>query len=280
MTPEKSTGWQGILRLKYAKDNNSTKLIEAYSQAPLKIQRSFYPEGKDICHNVILHTAGGIVGGDRLLQEIHLQPKTQAVITTASASKIYRSSGKQAKQTVKIKVDENACCEYLPRETIVFNGAIYRQDLQVELAQNASWLGWEITRFGRTARGEKYTQGEWRSCTEIWQNGKPLWIDRQWLPASEEILTSPHGLAGQAIVGTLAWVGHSVSEEMLKEIRQLWNHPDTLGEVGVTQLLSGFLCRYRGNTTQEVINWFTTVWQYIRQNHQGRVITQPRVWKI
>ncbi|MEB3281173.1 MAG: hypothetical protein VKK42_19830 [Lyngbya sp.] len=60
MTPEKSTGWQGILRLKYAKDNNSTKLIEAYSQAPLKIQRSFYPEGKDICHNVILHTAGGI----------------------------------------------------------------------------------------------------------------------------------------------------------------------------------------------------------------------------
>ncbi len=280
METQKSTAWQGILRLKYAKDNNSTKLIETYSQAPLKIQRSFYPEGKDICHNVILHTAGGIVGGDRLLQEIHLQPQTQTVITTASASKIYRSNGKQAKQTIKIKVDENACCEYLPRETIVFNGAIYRQDLQVELGQNATWLGWEITRFGRTARGEKYTQGEWRSCTEIWQNGKPLWIDRQCLPARVEILTSPHGLGGQAVVGTLAWVGHSVSEEMLKEIRQLWDHQDSLGDMGVTQLLSGFLCRYRGNTTQEVINWFTTVWQFIRQNNQGRVITQPRVWKI
>ena len=47
----------------------------------------------------------------------------------------------------------NACLEWLPQETILFNGAIYRQDLRVELATGASWLGWEITRFGRSARG-------------------------------------------------------------------------------------------------------------------------------
>jgi len=84
------------------------------------------------------------------------------------------------------------------QETIVFNGAIYQQDLRIELSPGARWLGWEITRLGRSARGERFCRG-WRSHTEIWQ-GRPLWIDRQWIPAGEEIINSPHGLAGQSVV--------------------------------------------------------------------------------
>lgn len=280
MQQKTQSNWHGSLKLVYANNDQSTKLIEAYSKAPLKIQRSFYPEGKEICHNIILHTAGGIVGGDRLSQYIQLKPQTHTVITTAAASKIYRSNGQEARQTINIEVENNACCEFFPRETIIFNGAIYRQDLRVDLGTNARWLGWEITRFGRTAKGERFLEGDWRSCTEVWQNGQPLWIDRQGLPAGEEIINSPHGLAGQAIVGTLCWVGQPVSEEILKKVRNLWNQQDANGEAGVTQLLSGLLCRYRGNSTSEVINWFTTVWQLLRLNFQGRVAIPPRVWKI
>ncbi len=280
MDTKTSSGWEGILNLTYQYQNDSTQLKAAYSQAPLKIQRSFYPEGQAICHNTILHTAGGIVGGDRLSQQIHLHPQTHAVITTAAAAKVYRSTGNLAKQTIQIQVEKGAYCEWIPRESIIFNGAIYRQDLRVDLGDKACWLGWEITRFGRTARGEQFLMGDWRSCTEVWQNNKPLWIDRQWLPGGETSIHHPHGLRGQPIVGTLCWVGQPISKDLLKKARNLWNSQETNGEAGVTQLLSGLLCRYRGKSTQEVVNWFTKVWQLLRQTHHKQVAILPRVWKV
>jgi urease accessory protein len=277
---EMASNWEGVLKLIYQHQRNSTQLVEAYSKAPLKIQRSFYPEGQEICHNTILHTAGGIVGGDRLNQQIDLHPNTHAVITTAAASKVYRSNGKLAKQRIEINIEKEGYCEWIPREAIIFNGAIYRQDLRVNLAENACWLGWEITRFGRTARGEQFLMGNWRSCTEVWQSDKPLWIDRQGLRAGEKNIQSPHGLRGQPLVGTLCWVGMPVSEEILKKARNLWNSQDAKGEAGVTLLVSGLLCRYRGNSTQEVVNWFTQVWQLLRQNYGKSVTSLPRVWNI
>ncbi|HEY9901073.1 MAG TPA: urease accessory protein UreD [Candidatus Sericytochromatia bacterium] len=273
-------GWQGSLQLRFSRDNGKTQQIHAQVQAPLKVQRPFYPEGEAVCHSVLLHTAGGIVGGDRLDQTIHLEPNAQALLTTAAATKVYRSNGQQARQTIEIQVDAGACLEWLPQETIVFNSAIYRQDLRVELAPGANWLGWEMTRFGRSARGEKFLQGEWRSHTEVWQQGHPLWIDRQWLPGGEETFNSPHGLAGQPVVATLAWVGQAVSPELVQKARMLWSAKERQGEAGVTQLLSGLLCRYRGSSTVEVRNWFTDVWQLLRLSLLGRPITKPRVWQI
>ncbi|MEH2385461.1 MAG: urease accessory protein UreD [Nostoc sp.] len=274
---ETAEGWHGKLNLVYADRQDKTQLIYNHQQAPLKVQRPFYPEGEKVCHSVILHTAGGIVGGDRLSSNIHLQPQAQALITTASASKIYRSNGLQARQTIEIQVDAGACLEWLPQETILFNGAIYRQDLRVELATGGSWLGWEITRFGRSARGEKFYIGEWRSHTEIWQKDVPLWIDRQYLPGSEDIFHSPHGLAGKPIVGSLVWVGGAVSAEVVEKTRSLWNGE---GEAGVSRLQHGLLCRYRGASTSEVRNWFIDVWQLLRVSFLNRGNCIPRVWQV
>jgi urease accessory protein len=277
-----SSGWQGKVNLIYADRQNTTKLIHNLAIAPLKVQRPFYPEGTDFCHSVILHTAGGMVGGDRLSFDVQLQPNAKALITTAAASKIYRSNGLQAKQNIQIKVDSGAYLEWLPQDTIIFNGANYRQDLRVELAPNSSWLGWEITRFGRSARGEKFLTGEWRSYTEIWREGKPLWIDRQWLPAGEGIINSPHGLAGQPIVASLVWVGEKVSPEIVEKAREIWqNQPDfsSRGEAGVTQLTEGLLCRYRGASSIEVKHWFKQVWHLLRLSFCDRPSCPPRVWQ-
>ena len=273
------TGWHGSLNLVYAHRGGATQVIHSQNQAPLKVQRSFYPEGP-ICNSVILHTAGGVVGGDRLSLNFHLEPEAQALITTAAAGKVYRSNGLQASQSIQMQVDADACLEWLPQETIVFNGAVYRQNLRVELAQGASWLGWEITRFGRTARGERFLQGNWKSHTEVWQQGHPLWIDRQWLPGGEEIINSPHGLAGQPLVGSLSWVGQAVSPELVQKARSLWAGVDRQGEAGVTRLTTGLLCRYRGSSTSEVRNWFTDVWQLLRLSFLGRPGCPPRVWPV
>lgn len=272
--------WHGNLNLVFALAHDKTVLIQNQAQAPLKVMRPFYPEGPAVCHSVVLHTAGGVVGGDRLDLNFHLLPNAIALITTVSAGKVYRSNGLQAKQSIQIQVDADATLEFLPQETIMFNGAIYRQDLRVELAPGASWLGWEITRFGRSARGERFLIGDWRSHTEVWQQGIPLWIDRQWLPGGEEIINSPHGLAGQPVVASLAWVGQPVSSEIVEKARLLWVARDRLGEAGVTRLTSGLLCRYRGSSTAEVKSWFIDVWQVLRLSFLARPRCIPRVWQI
>jgi urease accessory protein len=87
-------------------------------------------------------------------------------------------------------------------------------------------------------------------------------------------------LAGQPVVESLAWVGQPVSPEIVEKARMLWSAKELQGEAGVTQLMSGLLCRYRGSSTFEVRNWFTDVWQLLRLSSLGRPATKPRVWPL
>ena len=284
--------WRGSLQLVFARQDDRTKLVGDRVRAPLKVQRPFYPEGSQVCHSVILHTAGGVVGGDRLEQIVRLEPDSRALITTAAAGKVYRSNSLCAQQTVTLEVGSRACLEWLPQETIIFNGADYRQDLRVELAPEASWLGWEILRLGRTARGEKFVRGNLRSHTEVWREGVPLWIDRQWLPGCEDVFESPHGLAGQPVVGSLVWVGGVATPETIAAARSKFttqfttngtentppSSPKTSPEIGVTRLTEGLICRYRGQSTRDVRRWFTTVWDLLRSSYLNRPACPPRVW--
>jgi urease accessory protein len=277
-------GWQGHLQLTYRHQQGQTQAIEHQGTAPLKVQRSFYPESTAICHNTILHTAGGIVGGDKLNIDIDLQSRSRAVITTAAAGKIYGSNGAIATQKIVQNIGEHACLEWLPQETIVFDGAIFHQHLRVNLAATASWLGWEINRFGRTARGEKFTSGVWKSATEVYRQGTPIWIDRQLLVGDESI-DSANSLAGYPIVGTLAWIGvglldspdRMVSKDLVDAARSLFAGDPS--KIGVTRLTEGMLCRYRGDSTTEVRRWFTNVWHLLRYSFLQSPPIHLRVWQ-
>ncbi|MFM7572756.1 MAG: urease accessory protein UreD [Snowella sp.] len=274
-----SKHWTGKLDLNYSHQDGTTKLSQAIAQAPLKIQRAFYPEGPELCHSVILHTAGGIVGGDRLVQTIELEPHSQVLLTTAAATKVYRSEGERSQQIITIKLGENAYLEWFPQETVIFNEAIYQQDLRVELGKNAVFCGWEITRLGRTARGEQFLTGDWRSRIEIWQADRPLWIDRQGLQGGVEIINSPNGLNQKAIVATFIWLGQKVGQEVVTEARELGKSWVKEGEIGITQTQSeGLVCRYRGNSTTEVKHYFEAIWGLLRQSYRDRPAIRPRVW--
>jgi urease accessory protein len=276
------TNWHGTLDLKFASQNGITQLAHSQAQSPLKVQRSF-PQPDGTCQVVMLHTAGGMVGGDRLTTNIQTTPDSKILLTTAAAAKIYKSNGLVSTQNITVNVNENSYLEWLPQETIVFNEAHYHQNLRINLAENAEAILWDVTRFGRTARGEKFVSGDWRSATEVWQGekpllAKPLWLDRQWFPASEELWQSPHGLAGMPIVGTFAWIGRSVEPELVQEVRSLWTGDPAIA--GVTRLPQGLLCRYRGNNSTAVRLWFVQTWQLIRQTQWQREIETPRVWML
>lgn len=273
-----SGSWAGELELEFARKNLTTQLSRSYTLAPWKILRSLYPEGEEICHCILLHTAGGFVGGDRLSAKIHLQPHTQALLTTATASKIYRSNGAEALQNICIRIDEGASLEWFPQETIAFAESQYRQTTRIELGQDATCMMWEIVRFGRTARGEKFIDGNWRSHTEVWRDQMPLWIDRQCLNGNPEMLESPNGLNNYAIAASFIFVGATVDPELIANIRATWEQGNYQGLSGVTRSLSGLVCRYCGDSSSDARKWFQQIWQLLRVSYKNRVICVPRVW--
>ncbi|GAB4142222.1 MAG: urease accessory protein UreD [Cyanobacteria bacterium J069] len=279
------TGWQGLLELEFAAQDGATQLSRSTMQAPLKVQRPFFPEGDRVCHVVTLHTAGGVVGGDRLSTQVRLGPNAQVLSTTATAGKIYRSNGLTAAQNTQIRVASGGCLEWLPQETIVFDGADYRQRLRVDLEDDALWLGWEITRLGRTARGETFASGEWRSHTEVWHDGKLLWVDPQQVRGGSSVMTSAHGLGGCPVVASFALFGRRLdafSPDLLTQVRQF--HPSSQlpnpspFDYAITRLQSGLLCRYRGSSTLESRCWFTQIWHLLRPPLLGRPGYVPRIW--
>lgn len=273
--------WQGQLNLEYTYQAEKTILSKAFFQAPLKVQRPFYPEGQPICHTVILHTAGGIVGGDRLLYQIQCQPEAQSLLTTATAGKVYRSNGQFAYQTVEINLAEKSYLEWLPQETIIFNQACYQQDLRVNLADQAVFCGWEIQRLGRTAREEQFLSGEWRSRWEIWQNEQPIWIDKQQLRGSENTVNSPNALNQMPLLGTLIGLGIPLSKNILEQAQGLTQELRDLGKIGLTLTQNdGLVCRYRGDSTQEVYQIFRLLWSLLRLTYRQQTAIKPRVWPV
>jgi urease accessory protein len=270
------SAWHGHLHLEFSRSEAKTVLSHCHAQAPLKLQRPFYPEGEAVCHSVMLHTAGGIVGGDRLSNRVTLHANAQALITTAAAAKVYGSNGQEAQQTTHLSVAEGACLEWLPQEAIVFNGAMYRQEMRVDLAPGAIWMGWDLTRLGRSARGEKFARGRWRSTIEVWQGDRLLWVDPQCIHGGSEMLDSLHGLAGCPVIASFAMLGQPVSPETIDKARSVWSGT---GEVGVTRLMAGLLCRYRGHSTTEARRWLIQVWQEVRSTYLSRNACFPRVWQ-
>jgi urease accessory protein len=276
---ELSRAWHGKATLRFQRRGDRTVPI-AQTEAPLKVQRPFYPEGPGVCQSVLLHTAGGMVGGDHLSYDLQLAAGTHALITTAAAAKIYRDHPLPARVDGVMQVESEACLEWLPQEVIVFEGAQLHQRWRVELAAGAHWLGWDIVRLGRTAKGEQFCQGELRSHIEVWQDGTLIWVDPQRLVGSDALWQSPQALNRCPVIATMAWVGSLPTPETVTAARTAWAAiAEPRGEGGVTRLQRGLICRYRGRSTDEARRWFTQVWALLRPYYAGQFTTLPRVWQ-
>ncbi|MHB1494111.1 MAG: urease accessory protein UreD [Acidithiobacillus sp.] len=269
--------WYGNLSLAFDSQHGETVLRRQESSLPLAFRKALYPEGRSVCHGVIIHPPGGVANGDRLSMFIDLLEGAQVLLTTPGASKIYRSTN-LASQHLNAQLARGSYLEWLPQETILFNGAQWPQYTRIELAPTARWLSWDIIRFGRTAAAERFTEGYWQSSTEVWRDGQPLWIDHQQLQGGSPLLDSEFGLGGEAVVASLIWIGQAVPREILEDCRWWWHSQGWKGSVGISRLQEGLVARYRGNSSAVARAWFTVIWNHLRQYAVQRSACPPRVW--
>ncbi len=157
---------------------------------------------------VLLNTAGGVAGGDRLNSACRAGPGTSATLTTQAAERFYRAiPGSHATVTTTLHVADNAALEWLPQETILFDRCAFRRELRVDLAGDSWFLGLEQLVFGRTAMQERVGQGRIHDLIRIERDGQPLLHDAVRFDGPvQDILDGTVSAAGGRAVATLILV--------------------------------------------------------------------------
>jgi urease accessory protein len=246
-------------------------------QGPLQIQKALYPEGPEICHVTVLHPPGGTAAGDRLCVSTLLGGNSRVCLTTPGASKWYRCERGSAQQRLHFSIGAGASLEWLPRENILFDASQVHMSLDVELQANAQFLGWEILCFGRRASGERWARGGLRLNSTVSRGGRPLWSERANVVAGSGFETSPIGLAGFSVSATLVCAGSDIEAPLLADCRGVaLRKADSRS--GITALPGVLLARYLGHSSEDALQWFTSLWQLLRPALLGVTATAPRLW--
>jgi urease accessory protein len=121
---------------------------------------------------VLVNTAGGIAGGDRLSIAVALEEGAKLVVTTAAAEKIYRTDGPQAALTVTATLAAGAELTWLPQETILFDRARLARTIDIAMAPTARLVFAETVVFGRAAMGETVRDGRFADRWRVRRGGK------------------------------------------------------------------------------------------------------------
>jgi len=242
------TGWRARLALEFALQGNKTVLARRGSDGPLVVQKPLYPDGPQRCHAIVVHPPGGIAGGDEL--QLLVKTHGDALLTTPGAAKWYRSAGPWAKQTLQFDVEGSL--EWLPRETILFDGALAQLETIIQLGPQASYVGWEIICLGRFKRGRA------KMNTRIMRGERTLFVEKGEIEGGGRLMRAPAGLGGRSVFGTLiATSPQKISVEGL----------------AVTHLPGLLIARYLGQSSEEALQAFTRLWKVLRPS-----AVEPRIW--
>ncbi|MFO7177233.1 MAG: urease accessory protein UreD [Pseudomonadota bacterium] len=271
-------GWSARLELEVVRLGQQVVPGRRGHVGPLRLQRPFYPEGPEWPHLYLLHPPGGVVGGDRLELEVRARRRASALLTTPAAQKLYRSMGPTSVQRTRIDVEDESGIEWLPAETLVFDGACARQRTVVRLASTGAFLGWEIVGLGRPASELRFLRGELGLEMEIWREGVPLFVDRLLLRGGAPELEAPWGMAGAAVLAALYCVPARAEglSELVEAVRGI--APQAEVRAAATALDDLVVVRALGSMIEPVRRWLERVWGVLRPRVFGRAAVPPRIW--
>lgn len=198
-------------------------------------------------------------------------------MTTPGATKFYRSPHGRGEQNISINIGEGAVCEYLPQETILFDGANALISTRVSLAAGATYVGWDFLSLGRPAANERFTNGTISQRTQVFHDdGKPIWFERLHLTSDSPLFHACYALAGQPILATMIYVG-DVAQDSAERVRAAVNE-GAAGVFSVTQLEGVVVCRYLGQRLSRAKSLFARAWDGLRIAGQGKRANSPRIW--
>lgn len=197
----------GSGRIVVSGSESGTRIMELFQQSPVRV---LFPTigGSQGEEAVLINTAGGIAGGDRLEIAVTALQNASIAVTTQAAERVYRALDQPAHISTRLKVCETSRVAWLPQETIVFNRARFSRETEIELSSEAELLALEWLVFGRAAHGEELLAGHIADSWRVRKDGRLIWADT--FRATEDIFPHLHRkalISGYKAIGTLIYFG-------------------------------------------------------------------------
>jgi urease accessory protein len=198
---------EGLARLVLTGSARGTRIVDLFERCPIRIM---FPgiRGAPVEEAVVVNTAGGIAGGDRLESSVTVLANASVTVTSQAAERVYRALSEPALIDTRLKLCQAAKLAWLPQETIVYNGALMRRNTEVEISTGAEVLALEWLVLGRAAHGEQIVGGQIIDGWQVKLDGRLIWADR--FRATDDVfprLRSPALLADFKAIGTLIYFG-------------------------------------------------------------------------
>ena len=250
--------------------------LEQHGSAKIRLPRS----GNASLSAVTLNTAGGLTGDDRVEWAASAGERSRLTVSSAACEKVYRTHGPPARQATRLDVGPRARLDWLPQETIVFDGARLHRTLDATLAPGARLLVAEALIFGRRASSEHLERLEIRDRWRVrgpdgrLLHAEDLRLDGDW----SEISTGPGTLGGHGAIATVLYCEDAppeTLEHLANHLDELLDDPSRTGTGGASVLGRRLVVRLAAPTGFELRQTLLPCLVALQDSHPV-----PRVWHV
>jgi urease accessory protein len=273
---------EGIAEIGFAQSGGRSRLAHLYQRDPLRVLFPT-PAVDDSPLAVIVTTSGGLVAGDRLEIAVRIGAGAAAHVTASAAEKIYRSTGRTTTIRQTLSLEAGAVLEYLPPETILFDGARLSRQTVVDLEPGGVFLGGDIVVFGRRARGERFASGFLREVWEVHCDGDLVWGDALHLDDDVAlIIDDPACFDGAAAFATMILSPPGGEpRNLLDSARLVQSAGPTMGlRAGATAVAGLVIARWLAAEPAALRQAYADLACHFRSAVLGLPPRLPRVWHV
>jgi urease accessory protein len=260
----------GECRVAFDLRDGATRLGDLYQRDPCRV---LFPRSEpgEPPQAVLLTTSGGVTGGDSLDMTVEVGPQATALATTQAAEKVYRAApgGGHCRIDVAVRVGGGAGLDWLPQETILFQGARLKRRTVADVEAGGALLACEMVVLGRAASGERFTSGLLLDSWSVRRMGRLAWTD------ALRVEGETPGGAGFGSANALATVigVWDAPQPFFERARSLLETADDAVRSGVTLVNGVVVARLLGEATAVR----TATIRFLTE-FRGRRL--PRVWHV
>jgi urease accessory protein len=171
--------FSGHLSLRAATRTHGRTVLAAQSfRAPFHLSKPYWDADARVLIAQVVNPTAGILAGDRLASDIAVETGAALLVTTPSASRVFRMRGGSAACEQRFTVADGAWLEVLPEPLVPHRGCTYRQRTQVEIAAGGGLFFVDQLMPGRVAHGEAWAWDRLTLKLEVRLGGEPILRER------------------------------------------------------------------------------------------------------
>ncbi len=248
-----------------------------HHRGALRVLRPHYlDESGQVCY-VLVNPGGAYLAADLYVIDVQVRDGARLLLTTQSATKIYRTPGSYAEQRMRLRLGESAQLELAPDQLIAYRDASYRQNTHITLRPSSSLVMAEVVTPGWSPDGTAFRYEELRLRTEIHvetgEDGGLLALDNVLIRPATGAVCGMAFMEGYSHLGSLIVVDPRVDQVLADELHELALSHDAYTGISLTATMlgtAGLVLRSLSNSTEQLHRLLTDATALLRERWYGQ----------